>query len=50
MTYELLTVDNFNVFYNHTFDLLRPEGKKYVEKDMACLALQAVWTQIPGKK
>eukprot|EP00802_Teleaulax_amphioxeia_P011077 Tamp_11107.p2 GENE.Tamp_11107~~Tamp_11107.p2 ORF type:complete len:185 (-),score=41.21 Tamp_11107:691-1245(-) len=50
LTYELLTVDNFNVFYNHTFDLLRPEGKKYVEKDMACLALQAVWTQIPGKK
>ena len=42
-------MDPFPVFYNSCFELLRPEGKKYVEKDLACAALTAIWKEVPGK-
>ena len=47
--YERIKVDAFSDFYNFCFDLLKPEGKKYVEKDMGCAALSAIWKQIPGR-
>ena len=42
----MTTVDNFSDFYSFVFELLKPEGKKYVEKDMACVALLAIWKQV----
>ena len=49
-SYQASTVDNFLTFYHFCFELLKPEGKKYVEKDMGCAALLAIWTQVPGKE
>jgi hypothetical protein len=41
--------DSFRDMYHFVFDILRPEGKKYVEKDMAALALQAFFQGVPGR-
>mmetsp|Transcript_55556 Transcript_55556/g.131926 ORF Transcript_55556/g.131926 Transcript_55556/m.131926 type:complete len:316 (+) Transcript_55556:215-1162(+) len=41
--------DAFRTLYAFVFELLKPEGKKYVEKDMACLALQAFFQGVPGR-
>ena len=49
-TYQMVSVDPFVTFYNFCFELLKPEGKKYVEKEMACVALTAIWKQVPLKQ
>mmetsp|Transcript_32757 Transcript_32757/g.80388 ORF Transcript_32757/g.80388 Transcript_32757/m.80388 type:complete len:316 (+) Transcript_32757:85-1032(+) len=42
--------ERFQQFHSFCFDVLRPEGKKYVEKDMAILALQAIFQGLPGQE
>jgi len=49
-SYQATPVDHFLTFYNFCFELLKPDGKKYVEKDMGCAALLAIWKQVPGRE
>ena len=49
-SYPASPVDNFLAFYHFCFELLKPDGKKYVEKDLGCAALLAIWKQVPGRE
>ena len=42
--------EKFQTFHSFVYTLLRPEGKKYIEKDMAVLALQAIFQGLAGRE
>jgi hypothetical protein len=42
--------DRFQTLHSYVYDILRPDGKKYIEKDMACLALQAIFQGLAGRE
>eukprot|EP00282_Hemiselmis_andersenii_P000796 CAMPEP_0114116006 /NCGR_PEP_ID=MMETSP0043_2-20121206/4271_1 /TAXON_ID=464988 /ORGANISM="Hemiselmis andersenii, Strain CCMP644" /LENGTH=312 /DNA_ID=CAMNT_0001208305 /DNA_START=23 /DNA_END=958 /DNA_ORIENTATION=- len=41
---------SFQAFHSFVYDMLRPEGKKYIEKEMAMLALQAIFLGLEGRE